>query len=277
VSAGKVVLVVVDGLKLDTAVSHMGFMEELVTSGSARRWAMRCALPSLSKPLYETIHTGVAPVDHGILDNHDHRSSGGDHIFAIARRNGRITAASAFAWMFELYNGRPYDPAAHGATDDPALPLQYGRFYDHDEYADEAVVDDALRLTSLYRPDYLLVHPMGCDDKGHRFGGRSAEYRDTAGHIDRLLAEAVPSWLAAGYAVLVTSDHGMNDDGTHGGDSDDETLIPFYAVGCPDTGAVSETASQLSVAPTVLALMGLPIPRRASAPPLCATISTAGL
>ncbi len=35
--------------------------------------------------------------------------------------------------------------------------------------------------------------------------------------MDSLLADLLPQWLAEGYQVVITSDHGMNNDLSHGG------------------------------------------------------------
>ena len=56
---GKVILVIMDGVGFDTAVSRCGFLEGMVELGRARRWRMRAALPTISAPLYETLHTGA--------------------------------------------------------------------------------------------------------------------------------------------------------------------------------------------------------------------------
>ena len=81
----KVVLVVIDGLGFKTAVDNCGFLEGLVASGKARRWKMRTALPSLSVPLYETLHCGVEPIAHGITSNDACRLSESEHVFKLAR------------------------------------------------------------------------------------------------------------------------------------------------------------------------------------------------
>src|SRR5829696_4637741 len=72
---GKVILVIMDGVGFDTAVSRCGFLEGMVELGRARRWRMRAALPTISAPLYETLHTGVPPIEHGIVANEALRPS----------------------------------------------------------------------------------------------------------------------------------------------------------------------------------------------------------
>jgi predicted AlkP superfamily pyrophosphatase or phosphodiesterase len=253
----RLILVLVDGLGFDTAAQQMGFLEGAVAAGQARRWRLHCALPSLSRPLYETIHTGLAPMDHGILSNETVRPSSAEHLFGRVRAAGGRTAAAAYAWFSELYDGVPYDPVMGREVDDPARVIQHGRFYTEDDTPDREVIRTGAMLAGRFSPDYLLIHPMGCDWVGHGYGADSPAYRRQAAMMDDLLAQYAPRWLAQGYTVAVTADHGMDADGRHGGTRPEVCSVPFYLLGGPG-GPPSAEASQLSVAPTLLALMGLP-------------------
>lgn len=265
---GRIVLVLIDGLGYETTVRHCGYLEGLVQARAARRWRMLTALPSMSRPLYETVLTGLAPHDHGITSNEVRRLSRVEHVFGVARRHGRRTAAAAYAWISELYNRAPFDPRRDIECDDETQPIQHGRFYLHEAFPDLDLVYQAAALIERRRPDLMLVHPMGCDMIGHKFGGNSPEYRTQATKLDALLAALIPDWREAGYDVLVTADHGMNADGYHGGTLDDVRHVAFYHIGHPDGGIAEEEVSQLSVAPTVLALMDLPVPATMRAPAL---------
>ena len=55
----KVVLIVIDALRFDTACTHMGFLHHLVERQVAARYKICSEVPSLSRPLYETILTGT--------------------------------------------------------------------------------------------------------------------------------------------------------------------------------------------------------------------------
>jgi predicted AlkP superfamily pyrophosphatase or phosphodiesterase len=254
---GKVILVLADGLRYDTSIQVMGFLEGAVAHDRARRWKMRCALPSLSRPLYETLHTGLAPHDHGITSNSIVRMSRHPNVFSIAQAAGRCTAAAAYSWFAELYSQAIYDPVLDREVDDEMRIIQHGRFYTEDDMPDTEVIRDADMLIRRFEPDYLLVHPMGCDHAGHLYGGESDAYRRQAARLDNLLAQHLPRWREAGYQVLVTADHGMNAQGWHGGTGDEVTTVPFYHFGGLRNGIETQVASQLSVTPTVLSLMGL--------------------
>lgn len=256
----RAILVLVDGLGYETAIGRLGYMEGLVSHGAARRWRMRAALPSLSRPCYETVHTGLTPHEHGITGNDMVRRSGQQSIFDVVRAAGGTTGAAAFSWFSELYNHAPYDAVAHVEVNDPALAIQHGRFYTHGDFPDYELFLRAAVLTERYRPDFLLVHPMGADTVGHRHGGRSSQYANQALEIDKQLAVHLPRWRQQGYTVFVTADHGMDEHGNHGGAIDIHTLVPFYHVGHAEGGIAPEDAPQTAVAPTVLKAMGLTPP-----------------
>ena len=56
----KVILIMSDALRYDVARSHMGFLGHLVETRQATLYKIIGELPSMSRPMYETIHTGMA-------------------------------------------------------------------------------------------------------------------------------------------------------------------------------------------------------------------------
>ena len=273
---GKVVLVIMDGVGYDTALSRCGFLEGMVEAQRARRWRMRAAVPTISAPLYETLHTGLSPLDHGIVANESLRASNRPNVFRTVHEAGGRTAAVAHAWFFTLYNGRPYDPLADIEIDDESLPIQHGRFYSMEGYGRinacaPAEIDLCAQLTLLLRrhdPHYALLHTCSADTLGHIHGGGSAEYREQTWRIDNALSRALPLWLAMGYEVFVTADHGMSPEGRHGGADPVEREVAFYAF-ARGAGPEPETVlDQLSVAPTILWRIGLEPPQSMAAPAL---------
>lgn len=274
--SNKVVLVVIDGLKYRTARDHCGFLEGQVESGKARLWRMRAALPSMSAPCYETLHTGLDPAHHGITANSVLRRSNVDSVFTLASNAGKVTAAVAYSWFSVLYNAAPYDPARDMEVDDPALPIRHGRFYDDPDRtnfhlaipSDRDLCAQTDRLLAKHAPDYLLLHSLTVDSVGHVHGGSSWQYDRAATTVDAALARHVPAWRDAGYRVLVTADHGFTDSGYHGGAEDIVRDVAFYDIGNSLPGIDEETVSQRAVAPTILSLMGMEPPSSMTAPPL---------
>jgi predicted AlkP superfamily pyrophosphatase or phosphodiesterase len=266
----KVILVVSDALRDDTAAQQMGYLEHLVEAKLATRYTVIAELPTMSRPLYETIHTGVPVTQHGVITNQVVRRSKMPNIFQAAVEQGKTTAAMAYSWYSELYNRVPYDPIDDREVDDPSLLIQHGRFYTEDAYPDKELFATAGMLVRKFTPDYLLVHPMGMDDIGHKFGADSSQYRNHAVFQDVIMANLIPEWLEAGYTVLVTGDHGMDRDKMHGGTMPDVRNVPLYIIPPDGKGAgnTQKTVSQLQIAPTVCRLLGVPIPETMKHPPV---------
>lgn len=103
----RVLLVIMDGAGYDAALSECGWLEGAVALGQARRWKMRTALPSLSGPMYETIHTGLWPHQHGIVSNDGMRASSSPNVFSLTRAAGKRTGAVAQSYFHQLYVGQP--------------------------------------------------------------------------------------------------------------------------------------------------------------------------
>ncbi len=267
---GRVILVVSDALRDDTAAQQMGYLQHLVEAERATRYTVIAELPTMSRPLYETLHTGVPVSVHGVTNNRVVRRSLMPNVFAQAVAHGRTTGASAYWWFSELYNKTPYDPMADREVDDPALPIQHGRFYVEDGTPDREVFAAGATLVHKFQPDYVLIHPMGMDTLGEMYGADSREYRNNAVFQDMTLANLIPDWLGRGYQVLITADHGINNDHLHGGTLPDVRHVPFYVIP-PDGKGRGDTRSQvpqLGIAPTLCRLLDVPVPDTMKAKPI---------
>jgi predicted AlkP superfamily pyrophosphatase or phosphodiesterase len=266
----KVILILSDGLRYDTAVASMGYLGHLVETKQASLYKVIGELPSMSRPMYETIHTGLQSSEHGILGNAIVRLSSKPNVFQLARDAGKVTAAAAYSWFSELYNRSPYNRIDDREVDDESLAIQHGRFYTEDEYPDLELFASAASLVRKFSPDYLLVHPMGMDYHGETYGSDSKEYRNHAIKQDMWLTLLIMEWRKLGYHILVTSDHGMNRDGAHGGTTSEMREVPLFSIrsNVEERGDTGETVSQLQIAPTILNLMGLPIPSGMIRPPI---------
>jgi predicted AlkP superfamily pyrophosphatase or phosphodiesterase len=266
----KVILVLSDGLGYDVAVDGMGFLGHLVETKQASLYKAICELPSMSRPTYETVHTGLPSSLHGFVSNSIVRCSTQPNIFRLASQAGKVTAAAAYFWFSEMYNRVPYNAVEDKETDDSGLPIQHGRFYDQDEYPDPEVFTTAGWLVGRFQPDYLLVHPMGMDHIGEHYGSHSSQYQKQAIRQDAALAPLIMEWSARGYAILVTGDHGINPDGVHGGTTPEMREIPLYLIrpAGGGRGDTREIVSQLQIAPTICRLLDIPIPETMQHPPI---------
>lgn len=253
----KVILIILDGLAASTAQQCLGHTQALLAAQQGTFYTFSCELPSLSRPLYECILTGVAPIESGIVHNHISRLSKETSIFHLVRQAGKTTAAAAYHWVSELYNRSPFNPAQDRHTSNPNLAIQYGHFYYQDHYPDSHLLDDAEHLRQSHQPDFLLVHTMNIDDAGHRFGYDSPQYRNSTRHADLALASYLQTWLDDGYQIIITADHGMNNDKSHGGTLPEEREVPLILLGDAFSQQPCSNIRQTELCGTIATLMGL--------------------
>jgi predicted AlkP superfamily pyrophosphatase or phosphodiesterase len=253
----KAILVVLDGLGYEVAEHALGHLQAYCLAGRGALYRLHCELPALSRPLYECILTGVPPIDSGVVHNDVARLSTERSIFHYARDAGLSTAAAAYHWVSELYNRAPFQAARDRHSETPQLPIQHGHFYYEDHYPDSHLFADAESLRLRHKPDFLLVHPMNIDDAGHRHGLDSSQYRNAARRADIMLAEYLQRWLDDGYHVLVTADHGMNNDRSHNGLLPEEREVPLFVLGSAFSLDASAQPRQTELCGTLCELLGV--------------------
>ncbi|KAG5184855.1 alkaline-phosphatase-like protein [Tribonema minus] len=114
----------------------------------------------------------------------------------------------------------------------------------------------------------LVAHFLGVDHVGHTHGPATRAMADKLAQMDAALRAVLAAADAARALVLVMGDHGMTEDGNHGGATAAETDAALLlggrgAGGGVRSGGVREArgaAFQVDLVPTLSLLMGLPIP-----------------
>ena len=271
----KLLLIIIDGVPTRNFRRLFGNLEGWVENGDARVWTMRSVLPSISGPCYASIHTGVRPQQHGILSNEVRFRVAQPDIFSEVTKAGGKTGAVTHSYWSEFFNRYPFDVVRDMEYDESDSPITHGRFhtmtgYGRDNQMTPSDVDLFATLTMLgerFGIDYGILHTCTLDSMGHRFGHDCLAMDNACLHMDGMLAAFLPRWLANGYEVIVTADHGQTDRGTHGGHEDLQQEVALYYFGKgkgPKEGAVID---QLSLAPTVLKRLGVPIPSTMKAKP----------
>lgn len=225
----KLILVLIDGM--GDHVSHkMGYLKALESANMGEKFTLLSELPSLSRPLYETILTGKTPIESGIMNNQINRMSKEESIFSLAKKSNLKTAAVAYHWVHELYNGS-FNIEEDIEVEDLEKNINYGRFYWEDSYPDSHLFSLTNKLIKDKNPDFLLLHTMNIDDAGHKYGGLSKKYENRVHKLNYYFSHYIPMWQEAGYEIVITSDHGMDENGNHGGDSKLEREVPLWILG----------------------------------------------
>ncbi|WP_067725808.1 alkaline phosphatase family protein [Oceanobacillus damuensis] len=254
----KLIMITLDGCRYDMAIQHLGFLNHFVEKKLASRFKVISETPSNSRPLYEVLLTGVPTHVNGIYTNYSVQRSKEQSIFSLTKDAGKTTAAAAYHWVSELYNRAPFSMFEDRIQHDEEQAIQHGIFYADDTYPDSHLFADAHSLITSANPDFMYVHSMNIDDVGHKHTGNSIEYRSAVNRVDTILGIYVPRWLEMGYQVIVTSDHGMDDFGNHGGTLPAHREVPLFIISDqlePRIG--TKPLEQLQLAPLVCHLLGI--------------------
>ncbi|WP_291291955.1 alkaline phosphatase family protein [Enterococcus sp.] len=252
----KLLLLVLDGCRYDIAMEQMGVLNHYVDYKQAQLIKVLAEMPSSSRALDEVLATGVPSYRNGILANADIRLSKERSLFDLVKTAGGITAAAAHYWQSELFNQAPYEMKRDRIQHDPQKGIQHGIFYNDNQYPDSHVFADGHFLLRTYQPHLLLIQARNIAETGHRYTSNSKEYRQSVSQADQLIGVYLQDWLAAGYQVLVTASHGMDEYGLHGGSTAAQREVPLYIfsdIFPPDCGI--EKMNQLEVAPLICSLL----------------------
>lgn len=240
----RVVLAVLDGL-------GGAPLEQRVEAGALGPVAWRARLdvgsPSLSRPVYHTLFTGVPQVLSGLRNNAAPGGARAQCVMEQVRAGGAAVAwaLQSVRWMFDLC-GAPRDEVLRGG-----------------QVTAESVAE-------LFRrgPALLVVHLAETDGAGHEHGAASPQYAAAADRELLLLSRAralLASDPEASSALwLVGADHGHLPRGGHGGPEAAVREVTFYALGDEHTERamrLDERGSVTSVASTVARALGVPPPR----------------
>lgn len=242
--ADRVILVVVDGLRVDTS-EVMPALQRLGEEGSAL--VARAPEPSLSFPGWTNMVTGAPPDISGVTTNWYEGRVRVDSIFASARRAGLTTGVAGGEGWRQLFRGQ----------------IDHSFFVrDARRFADERIGEAALRILAEDAPDLLLVHLPDVDHRGHETGVDGV-YRDAALGADRVI-ERLAEAAGEDAAIIVTSDHGHIEAGGHGGREEEVILTPLVLTGDGLVPGARGMVAQSDVAPTIAALLGSGRPAHAT-------------
>lgn len=274
-SVRQLLVLIIDGVPLRNWERLFGNLEGWVAAGEARKWQMSSVLPSTSASCYASIHTGVSPQVHGVTGNDAVRRLEMPDVFRELRKIGAVTGAVGHSFWSELFNRAPFNPMLDIEYDEAdSTSINHGRFHTMTGYGlvnqmtpcDADLFATLGLLAARHTLDYGILHTCTLDSMGHRFGHESHEMDQACFTLDAQLAPYITAWRDQGYEIIVTADHGQDARGHHGGKSPLQQDYALYYFGdatyCGGDGALS----QLQMAPTILSLMGAPIPASMTAP-----------
>jgi hypothetical protein len=255
----KVVLVLLDGLRVDTAANSklMPELERLRKLGASATMISRP--PSYSEPGYATILTGAWPdINDGPAFNLEYGKIPPitqETIFTTSNTANLKTAISAYYWFEELVPQEQVDLSFYTPGED--------------READRAVVDAALPWLKANSINLIIIHIDQIDYAGHYEGGSvGVGWDEAAARSDQLIAELVATIDLSNTTLLVFSDHGHIDAGGHGGHDEITLQEPFVAAGLGIIPGKYDDIQMVDLAPTIAILLGTSLPSSSEGKPL---------
>lgn len=224
----KLIFILLDGCRYDTSIEQMGLVNHYVEKKLAKLVRVKGEVPSNSRPIYEVLMTGTETKDNKIFTNENRQKSIKKSIFQKVKEKGGTTAAAAYYWFSELYNRTPFNFYEDRFQFNTKELIGNGIFYYEDFYPDSHLFSDAHYLIEKKSPNFILVHSMNIDYIGHKFSAPSKEYSQVVNKIDYIIGQYLDNWLELGYEIIITSDHGMDENGLHGGTMDSHRILPMY-------------------------------------------------
>lgn len=244
-----VAVVLIDGLRVDEARALSSWR---ALRGASATGTIRLGMPTLSRPFYHHLFTGVPAHASGVRSNRFDQRARHDSVMDRVRAAGGhvFIAAGGLDWMRRMH-GRPGD----GGSDQ------------HDALERGPLDRTIAAWRAAAAPSLLVVHHVRVDSSAHQGGVHSAAHARALAQADAVVARVAAS---SGYHFLL-SDHGHRDTGGHGGDEPEVASAPILVRG-PAPLVIAEPLDPDGLASSIALALGVARPRSAiSAPidPLC--------
>ena len=246
----KVILISVDGMRPDgLKMCGNSYVQELEKMCSYTYTASSMN-PSVTFPCHFSMTHSVTPQRHGILSN--------TYVPQVRPVKGIFEKISDAGGVCAMFYG--WEPLR-----DIAMPgsLKFATYINAymQESGDTVLTDEAEKLISAHKPDFVFLYMVETDEKGgHDNGWMSQEYLHRISiamdNVKRILEK-----FGEEYSVIIMADHGGHDR-SHGTELPEDMTIPLFFYG-PDftPGNNLRNASLLDIAPTIAAIMGIPVDR----------------
>jgi len=243
----RVVIIIVSGLRSDVA-SAMPTLQRLSEQGVTT--TALAVTPTYAQATWTALLTGARPEIAGgdlLADAADDLQTVDiDHFVGAIRSAGHVVALVGHRELNRLIG-----PAYRDAT-----TVVFGEGLE----GDREVIDIGISLLAENAPQLVLLQLDGVRLASQEHGALSDEALLAATHSDALLANLVEASDLATTCLIVTSDHGILENGGYGGDEEDVVRTPLVMAGQGIKRTTMGDVSQTCIAPTVTSLLGVSPP-----------------
>ncbi|KAL1107458.1 hypothetical protein V6Z11_D03G045700 [Gossypium hirsutum] len=268
-SFDRLILMIVDGLPAEFVFGKDGkppnkqfkeampYTQSLLASGSAIGYHAKAAPPTVTMPRLKAMVSGAIG---GFLDvafNFNTQAMTDDNLlgqfFKIGRKMvmlGDETWLKLFPGLFKRHDG----VSSFYVKDTVQVDQNVSR-----HLGDELSKDDW---------DLLILHYLGLDHVGHIGGRNSVLMTPKMKEMDevvKLIHSSINQSQGNGLGrtlLMIVSDHGMTENGNHGGSTYEETDTLALFIGLRNhVFDYASVINQIDIAPTLALLFGVPIPK----------------
>ncbi|MCC6170112.1 MAG: alkaline phosphatase family protein [Caldilineaceae bacterium] len=252
--AKRVVLFMLDGCRPDALeTAHTPVIDRLRREGVWTAQA-RTVMPSITLPCHTSLFYSAHPEQHGVTTNDwTPPDPPLPSLIEVIGDSGYGTAA--------FYSWEQLRDMAPPGTLDTSVYRRYS------EQAFEELGRAAAGEIARQRPTFAFVYLEATDAIGHRYGWMSPAYLEAVAKSDRIIGQVIDALTAAGdldeTVCMVMADHGGHGHG-HGTEQPEDMTIPWIAwgAGLRRNYCIQGPVHITDVAPTVLYLLGIPIPEQ---------------
>ena len=263
VTDARVLVVGIDGVRVDMlARADTPVLDSLAESGFFSDEA-KTRVRTVSGPGWSSMLTGVRTEKHGVDSNDFHGNRYAEWPDFLTRLERERPELGTFAVLDWPPLGTPDSggPLISDAIDQKLNFDGEAEGYGPADSASAAAAAEYLRSADVHAAFVYLGDP---DVISHETDSFSNAYRTSIERADTQVGEllealrARPGYERENWLILVSTDHGRNDAGGHGGNSPSETTIFFLAAGPSVAPQRTECPPEIvDVAATALAHMGV--------------------
>uniref|UniRef100_A0A0N5A9F2 GPI ethanolamine phosphate transferase 2 n=1 Tax=Syphacia muris TaxID=451379 RepID=A0A0N5A9F2_9BILA len=246
----KVVIIVIDAWKAGFYHKHretMPFLSSVQDAGIAKVFNAHVQSPTVTMPRIKALTEGIVPSFADVVYNFASSEIVDDNIIDQLKFNGKRLAFCGDNTWLQLFPGR-FDARSEGTTS----------FFVNDYVeVDNNVTRCATQFFSEEANkewDVMILHYLGLDHIGHSLGGTHPQINIKLIEMDNIIKKIYSSLkflVNRNFTLIVVGDHGMTDNGGHGGSSTDETHV---------TLAIIDDVEQIDIVPTLAFFANTPIP-----------------
>ena len=257
-----VILMIIDALRLDYVFNrnhsyYLKSLSQLEEKGKVYSLKLRTHSPTVTLPRLKALLTGTIPSFWDVLFNYNSSRLELDNLLIQYKRRypkKKIVFYGDDTWI-KLFPHSIFDRAqglqSFFVTD----------FKEVDSNVTNALLNE---LNQINDWNLLIVHFLGLDHIGHAIGAFNSFVENKLSEMDEVILE-IFSKMTKNDLLIITGDHGMADQGGHGGSSDVETHVPAVFISnefdhFQENSFDHREYLQIDLTRTLSALLGIAIP-----------------